>query len=528
MRIGFASIFAFRPHVEHIWYLAQLLKGAGHETFFFACDGALELCYARALKGTPKAVECPICMLAGIRSYTGRNVSAIRSVPAVDVTAVDVTAVDVTAVDVLGVADSSIYSVLRTETVADCNSPAARSLRERFLPATERTYRSGLDWIRRQKLDGVVCFNGRMDATRALTRACARAGIPFITLERTWFGDGLQLIPNADCLSLAPVKALNSAFRDSPLTLEQARYVGWLLASRFLGRNQREWRAYNLNATPASWPVATAKRKVLLLPSSRCEFQLHPDWQLGWGEATDAFDWLFRSLAIAPDQVVLRCHPNWAERIGRKTGARALNHYTRWAAARGIHCISSDQKTSTFDLIAASDLIVVNGSSAAFEGAALGKPIVCMGSAHYTDAGIALHLASPADAPVLTALERHDATSTTRASLRFAYTMMRRFAQFTDFVRCITPTRYTYSAGADPDRVIRMLLRGVIEPDDAAVAADTEGEDVVLSLVERRQWQELHRYQRPRPATPQLAVRRRRGLGWLDGVRALLPTGDRL
>jgi hypothetical protein len=347
-------------------------------------------------------------------------------------------------------------------------------------------------------------------------------------LDRTWFGDGVLLIPNGDCLSLAPAKALNRAFRDIPLTLTQARYVGWLLASRFLGRNQGEWRAYNVNATPAAWPIASAKRKVLLLPSSRCEFQVHPDWQFGWDEATDAFDWLFRSLAITADQVVLRCHPNWAERIGRATGARAINHYARWAAERGIYCIGSDQTTSTFDLIAASDLVVVNGSSAAFEAGALGKPVVCMGSAHYLEAGIALHLASPGDAPVLTALERHDATCAARASLRFGYTMMRRFAQYADFVRCITPTRYVYCAGGDPDRIIRMLQKGVVEPDDAQVAADTRGEDEVLSLVQRKQWAELHRYQRPQAATPELVLRRRRGLGWIDGARALLPTGDRL
>jgi hypothetical protein len=106
--------------------------------------------------------------------------------------------------------------------------------------------------------------------------------------------------------------------------------------------------------------------------------------------------------------------------------------------------------------------------------------------------------------------------------------MMRRFAQYADFVRCITPTRYVYSAGGDPDRIIRMLQKGVVEPDDAEVAADTRGEDEVLSLVQRKQWAELHRYQRPLAATPELVVRRRLGLGWIDGARALLPTGDRL
>jgi hypothetical protein len=517
VNIGFASIFAFRPHVEHIWYLAHLLKAAGHRTFFFTCDAALELCYPRALKGTPKAIECPTCMLGGIRSYATSNISSIARGHVGD-----------PGIDLVSTADSSICTVLRTETTADLQSPAALELRAQFLTAAQRAFRSGLDWIRRNELEGVICFNGRMDATRALTLACTHAGIPFITLERTWFGDGLQLIPNADCLSLSALKALNRFFRDTPLTRSQGRYVGRLLASRFLGRNQKEWRAYNLNPTPASWPISPTKRKVLLLPSSRCEFQVHPDWQLGWEEATDAFDWLFATLTVRPEDVVLRCHPNWAERIGRATGSRAHQHYTTWSARRGTYCITSDQKCSTFDLIEASDMVVVNGSTVAFEAAALGKPVICMGSSHYMESGVALHVCSPEDINILKELEYHDRGSAARASLRFGYTITRRFAQFARFVRCITPTQYEYFGGADAERIIRMLRTGTIEPDDAVVASDCEGERAVLSLVESRRWQELHDVEPPKHTMPGVQVRRRRGLGWLDGARGMLPEGDRL
>ena len=69
MRIGFASIFSFRPHVEHLHYVAMLAREAGHETRFLTCDSQLALCYSRALKDSARAVECPKCMLGGIRSF---------------------------------------------------------------------------------------------------------------------------------------------------------------------------------------------------------------------------------------------------------------------------------------------------------------------------------------------------------------------------------------------------------------------------------------------------------------------------
>src|ERR1700676_2482828 len=69
MRFGVASMFSFRPHVEHMAYLAALLEGAGHEIHGFTCDAALRHCYSRDLRGRARITHCAGCIVGGIRSF---------------------------------------------------------------------------------------------------------------------------------------------------------------------------------------------------------------------------------------------------------------------------------------------------------------------------------------------------------------------------------------------------------------------------------------------------------------------------
>ena len=53
MRIGFASVYSWRPHVEHLAFLARMVEKAGHETHFLTCDADLDNCYTREMRGRP-------------------------------------------------------------------------------------------------------------------------------------------------------------------------------------------------------------------------------------------------------------------------------------------------------------------------------------------------------------------------------------------------------------------------------------------------------------------------------------------
>ena len=518
MRLGLVSFYSFRPHVEHLYYISSLLKEAGHELFFLTCDSALKNCYARTLKGTSKLTECLTCVAGGVRSFPVSNISSIKQKNRISLSDDECNMI----------VSSSISTLLRTETHEDTYSPAYKSLREIFHGTVETVYGNAVDWIEANRLDGIVCFNGRMEVTRAITYACERLAISYLTFERPWFSDGLHFIPQENCLLLKEVDRLSLQYRDIPLTERQARRAAQLVASRFVRANHKEWRVYNLNPTHTEWPSnAVTGPKVLILPSSRNEIQGHPDYIDSWSSYTEGFEWVLDVLEVPIQNVVLRCHPNWGEKIGLRDGSNSENYYAFWAASRGIYSIGSKETASTFDLIQDCDILLVNGSTAAFEAGASGKKIICLGHSAYQEAGIAVHLNGKSDYNKLKHLESHDPTEVIRRTLRYGYTMARRFAQYVDYVQAISPTRYRYFAGADPDKIVQALQSGFLEADDTEIAPDDKGETKILSLIMEKRWDEISAFGDEMNSKRVLDIGRRWSLRWLDGLREKLPRGDR-
>jgi hypothetical protein len=514
MRVGFASVFAFRPHVEHLYYLSRLVQEAGHDVRMLTCDAQLPYCYARALKHSAAAVECPKCIAGGLRSYSAR----VASLPAARGSVGDLAR---------AWADSSACTVLRIEAAQDRLTAEFIALRERLAGGAQRAFDSARRWIEAQRLGALICFNGRMEATRGICEAACAAGVPFLTVERTWFGDGLQFAVNDNVLDLSQLDRLNAEYRDVPLTQGQARRIAQLLAARLLRRNDKEWRAYNRNAAAAVWPAtAGGGPRVLIAPSSRNEVEGHPHWTHGWPQLTDGIDAVLDAVGATSGNTVLRCHPNWGERIGRRSGKLSERYYSAWARHRGVHLIGSAEPASTFELIQQADLVVVTGGSAAFEASCLGKPVISLTPSTYRTAAIAAHVTSAAELPLARTTLLADPLRV-RRGLRYGYTHTYRFSQYVDFVRAVTTTRYRYFDGADPHRLESMLRTARVEADDPTVAPDATGEDEVLALVESRQWQQLIDRSPPMRERGAIRISRRPGLRWIDGLRERFPTGDR-
>lgn len=519
MRIGFSNIYAFRPHYEHLYYLSLLAREAGHETFFLTCDAALSNCYPRALRGSSKWSECPKCILGGARSYPVSNVTAIRGQSVAATAGLDAATLDALTL-------SSAATLCRTEPDRDWQRPEVVAMRESLHAPVAAVYASARRWIERNRLDAVFCFNGRMELTRALTLACEASGIRFMTHERPWFGNGIYMIPNASVLSIAPVTRMVREFSGRPLSASQAALAGRLVAERFLVRNVLEWRIYNKQAERSRWPGRADGPRVLVLPSSRNEYAGVPEWRTGWTDFAQALDDFMEAFDIAPGQVVIRCHPNWAEHIGRVTGALSMRHYEEWARARGVHCVASGERASTYDLVQESDIVVLNGSSAAIDAGISGKQAISLGPGAYVDAGfvrVFMDRAALHRPDARTPIERDAAI---RATLRYIYLNAGRFPQFVDSVRAVTTTRIRYFEGADPTRLARMLETSVVEADDPSSGTDAAAEDAVIDAIERKDWESLVRYEPPTRSLRPMEVRRRRGLGWLDAARSKLPRGD--
>lgn len=526
LRIGFASIYAWRPHVEQAMFLAGLVRQAGHAAVFLACDADLPACYTRELRDTrPDWLECLLCRVGGVRSYTAEDVSSIGSLapmpPPVGPQA-------------LQWASSSASTLGRFESPADYRSEAFAALRDKLAPSVARAHAAAVEWIRRERLDAICLFNGRMDATRAIFEAARAAGVRVVTFERSWFGDGLQLLPDENCLGLRSVDAMVERYDAIPLSLEQARSAASYAAARLTGTNVKEWRAYNQDAVATDWPVAGGDRRILLLPGSLNEFWGHPDWVVGWPDATAAYDALIDHLGLRPHDLLLRCHPNWGERIGKNDGRMAEEHYAGWARARGVRVIGSRERVSTMSLIAECDAVVLASGSAALEASALGKQVISVGASTYqrsalrTDATspeamrrLRLHVDLP-PADLALAQER-----LRRASLRFAYTMTHRFPQFVRHARAASTTAYRYLPGADPQRLVDLIVSGELRADDPFEARDPAGEDQVVAWLRAGAWDRLQPPPPEAAPAPHERLRRRWFLRPIDAVRDRMPVGDR-
>jgi hypothetical protein len=465
-------------------------------------------------------VECTICRVGGVRSYRKENITSIGSLgtgrhPPEEIAKRDWGA-------------SSASTIKRFEGDADYASAEFTALKDKLNVAAAIGYEAARAWIGREGLDAVITFNGRMDVTRGIMEAARDAGIRYISMERPWFGDGLQLLPDESCLGLQSMNRLANEWARVPLTGAQARHAAAIVAARFMRSNTKEWRAYNISAEARNWPAQGAKR-VLLVPGSRNEIWGHPDYAEGWASRTGAYDALIAHLGLRPDDLVLRAHPNWGERIGRETGRHAERYYREWAESRGIVFIPSTDDTSTLGLIEQADAVVVAGGSAALEAGLIGKRVLALAPSPYSRAGFedssygpeALAAIRPLGSDPLDMTPREIA----RKALRFCYTAARRVPQYVRYVNCIVPARYEYRAGADPRRVVELIRTGHLEADDSHHAEDAAEEDAVLDLIEAREWEKL-RGGTVDPGGQRICVERRPLFRTLDVVRPYLPHGD--
>ena len=523
MRIGFASIYSWRPHVEHIYFLARLVQKAGHEAAFLTCDGDLPDCYTRELRSRHAGLECTLCRAAGIRSYTSSDVTSIGALLARS------TRAEAPA----EWAHSSASTLGRFESDADYASSEFAEIAERLKPVVTISYQAAREWIRQNHFDAVCVFNGRMDATRSILEAARSLGVRVISVERTWFGDGLQLYPEESCLGLRSVNTLVSAWKDAPLLREQALRAAEHVAGRFLRSNLKEWRAYNVNAQTVPWPVTTATRKILLIPSSLNEVWGHPDWNAKWPDPTDAYDAIIDRFQLKPAELVLRCHPNWGEMIGDADGRHSERHYSDWAKSRSVHCIASTDKASTLGLIEECDAIVVANGSAAMEAGFLGKQIIGIAPSIYQCAELRDEACDAADVSRLelwSGLAKEErarrAATVARQTLRFLYTMIYRIPQYTSCVRAEATTRYRYDFNADPRRFIELLSGGELRADDETAAESVEAESAVLELIRERRWDQLRASEHGMPGNLR-RLRRRFPYRIVDIVARHKPVGDR-
>jgi hypothetical protein len=478
MKIGFVSLYPFRPHVEHVFFLSSQFKEAGHEVFFLDCLGKIETCYNIEMKKSSKLAQCAACVIGGLRSFTHGPFETIRNYPDL-----------VLSFDELeSITASSSATLNRIEDYQEFYSSEIVEHRKKLHRPVNSAYLSAKKWISGEKLDCVIVFNGRMEVAAGVLRAAQELSIKWLTVERTWFGHGLQLNFGENCLGLRDFRILADKYSAHPLTAEQCSKAASYVVSRFYRNNKLEWRQFNTEfSSQTTWPIADSYEslKVLIVPSSINEIMFHPDWSSEWKDFRVIFGALIEQIRLSGKKVstVMRGHPIWNQKIGQIEGNHISEYYKKWAIQNNVGYVDPGSNLDTLSLIKLADVIIVNGGSAAYEAAILGKKVINVGRCQYDSSGFTYNLKNWADLSGVDVdkIQALDPKEIVRSVLRFIYTYANRYAFFSDSIVAQNPTSYVYrKKGFDIDRLVQMITSGELIPDDEAVCNSTIHENRII------------------------------------------------
>lgn len=465
--------------MSHANYLAHLVRSYGAETYSLSCPGSSNICYNKMYKGQDNLgfFACMGCRVGALTSSNFDNVSWIKSGASINED-----------IDKFLIASSA--TLHRNESQVSWTSDhELKNTRKILTQNFKNTFFSALRWIEGNKLDYVLVFNGRIDMTRAVCLACEKLKIPYITHERPWLGHGIQLIPNENCQSLLQRNLLVKKYDDVPLSALQACLASENLASRFLRTNRLEWSLYNLNSKKVSWPQVSSGEKVLVLPGSKSEVAGHHELATEWNTTIEALDRFIDVAKIKGRDLIVRGHPIWGKKVANRWAFDIDESYRNWAQKRGAIYISASDNADTYGLIEASDIVIVNGGSSAVEAGACGKKIVSLGPCVYQEAKFLTTLKNYKEINNFSGFDSWiSGEDVIRYTMRYMYTSLKRFPQYTEYVRALSTKQYRYKDGANPERLMKIFSTSQLIADDENFCHDSSEEDRFISELKEFNW----------------------------------------
>jgi hypothetical protein len=520
MNIGFVNIYPWRPHGFHAGFLEYQCNLLGHSTYFLECGLSFNKCVCSDLNHKTNIIPWIKCKIGRVSKYNNNNVFTMNSKIPKD---------RLNQKETIKSLLSSVLAYYREEINLDysSNSKIARSV-DLLTPNYLKAYYSTLDLIDKKNLQAIIVFNGRIDVTRAAIDAAKFAKINFITHDRPPMGHGIQINVNQNIIGLKDRAAMNAKFDDKPLTSRQAQLAGAEISKRFLGKNLLEWRINDTTKKVSQWPTLTKHQKILIVPSSIFEKAGHEDWITPWKTATDGYDLFLKSIDVKKDQVVVRFHPQWAQKKGKITGQSSHKHYMTWCKNNSYHYIDSHEKISTLDLIDKCDVLVVNDSTAMVEGGSLGKKIVNLGPSGKDGSRFYESLETKESINSFKGFDDWiSKEQIIRKTLRYVYTTLARYPQYFDYVRGLSTTECIAYEGANPERLEDMIKLCKLIPDDE-IFGSLDDESEVLDLIGSQSWIRIIELSHKIPVTSkvQLSLTRSFPYGKLDNLRKNLKRGD--
>lgn len=514
MNIGFTSIYPYRGSIHNMVFLSKIFEKEDHKAFFITCDAAVPYCYNRLIKGNSKLIECPKCILGGVRSFNVNNIERINAN----------NKVTLEEKKAKRIVDSASFSLHRIETDEDCLSQEVIETQKKLYRSAEIVYKNAIDWIKRNKLDMVILFNGRLDLLRAVLVACEDCGVPYITFEAS-YPQGVILKVNEDCRALRSMNKMVKEFASKPLNKSQIEFA-LNIAQKMLKKQNMVWRLYNVDYEKAKWPIENSNKKVLIVPSSNHEFKGLEDLTSNWSNSLEAFDEIIKHCNISYDQCVIRFHPNWSEKIGvNKTGYKSERVYKKWAEEQGIHIVPSLSKLNTNDLLRDTNLLIVQGGTAGIEGGLLGKKVIGVNPSPYTYGDFSVQVHGKDELYKLDELDKQEEKEIIRKTLRFLYTYHARFPQYIHHIKAKNVFENKYYSYATIEPIVEAIRNGYIQPSDAEFEETLEVENEYIEMFYNEtnsKCQHLSELKKN-----EILIERKNGFKWIDKIRSKYKSGDR-
>jgi hypothetical protein len=447
--VGVAQIYPWRPHAFQRDYLLSLARETGARTSELVCDGSFARCYEKQYQtlGLGTIDHCLKCRLGRGRERSHRPFKVDWSTKNVPVAGEKQAII------------SNRAAIVRAEIQEDLGTEAGG---DGLLFAYRAGYHSAVRWIEECNLDLVLVFNGRIDLLKGVVDAAVACGVDFMSYERTWFGDGVMMLPGENCLGLAHIHTACQTVGAIALTEEDRLRAETIINRRVHRIGSNEWRDFQKRGDTEYADLKSQighPPKVLVLPSSTYEIWGHDDWRNEWADNFEAMDYLQSVLGIPFEDFLVRGHPIWAQRVGRNFGDKADSHYRKYCERRGIRYVEPSSPVHTSALIEASELVALNGGSSVIEAIWRGKPVVSLAASHFQHSGVCPTLLGPGQP-----LEIPDDATRRRQIVKFIHSMDRVTPTFVNHLKAVSAGEQQAFAGGDFADIARQLHADSLMP----------------------------------------------------------------
>ena len=399
MKILFAAPFAVNtPHYETTLELIQRHVDSGDDVLLLGCDAALLGCDANPAGHVSVCGECIGRRHRGLSLITGRvrtaPIFALEEADRAELAALPESFSDSSELKAftLDGADlgfgvlSSLISIKRSA-VLDVTAPDVAEDVRRFLASSVAVYRSMRRYLEHERPDRVYVYNGRYGTTRAVLRACQKAGVDCYLHE---VGGTLQRYALCVNHMLHETEHLDGLVREHWAAAQPderaASATAWF--EGLAHGHSPTWFSYTsaqqTGLLPEGWDAT--KHNVVVFNSSEDEYAAISDaWRLPF--YADQLDGLRRIVAdLEPRtdvRIYLRMHPNLRgidDDFTRGLRALAGSTFTR---------VPPESPISSYALLWAADTVLTFGSTMGVEATYWGKPSVLAGESFYRRLGAA-------------------------------------------------------------------------------------------------------------------------------------------